>query len=330
MLRLKCIGKNGELGNGLLLQHLVRKLPEEMVVMWERHRRVSGLDEGVTALKEWVEQEAEIRRVASEAVYGLNGLAMSNKRKLSNDHQKNAFVSNTNHGGDKKANEEIPLMRNKTGNCWMFESGQCRFGAACRYRHPEVCRNFLEGKCRVTNCRFLHRRIDRTDERSRVETKKKDGGFTMTTATGPVTGRDEGEYVALRTVRVWVSNGQKSVAANFLLDDASTETFVNQALADELGLHGQSEKIKVQVLGGSSKEFSVERVQFRVSDERRRAENELSALVVGSVIGALEITDWSEVKSRWEHLKRIRFPTLGKRKRASRYLSGQRAAPRSG
>ena len=53
-----------------------------------------------------------------------------------------------------------------------------------------------------------------------------------------VTNSDE-EYISLRTVPVVLKNGEKSVVVNALLDDGSTQTYLNSDVAAELGLEGK-------------------------------------------------------------------------------------------
>ena len=44
--------------------------------------------------------------------------------------------------------------------------------------------------------------------------------------------------VALRTVTVYLKNGDCTLKINALLDDASTKTYINAEIAAELGLQG--------------------------------------------------------------------------------------------
>eukprot|EP00795_Rhopilema_esculentum_P003688 gene3688-14951_t len=53
---------------------------------------------------------------------------------------------------------------------------------------------------------------------------------------------------ALRTIPVVLKNGCRRLKLNALLDDASTQTYVNEDVAAELGLNGTFETIKVNVL----------------------------------------------------------------------------------
>ena len=55
---------------------------------------------------------------------------------------------------------------------------------------------------------------------------------------------------ALRTIPVILKNGCRRLTVNALLDDASTQTHVNEDVAAELGLNGTFETIKFNVLNG--------------------------------------------------------------------------------
>ena len=69
---------------------------------------------------------------------------------------------------------------------------------------------------------------------------------TMTTR-----GKATADFVALRTVSVVVKNGKRSLNVNALLDDASTKTYIIHDVAAKLGLEGEKETVKVNVLDGN-------------------------------------------------------------------------------
>ena len=51
--------------------------------------------------------------------------------------------------------------------------------------------------------------------------------------------------IALRTIPVYLKNGNKRVRVNAVLDDASTKTYVNVDVTAELGLKGHKELMLV-------------------------------------------------------------------------------------
>ena len=73
---------------------------------------------------------------------------------------------------------------------------------------------------------------------------------TTTTAEGTQTG-----FFALRTVPVILTNGNRAIKMNALLDEASTESYINADVASELGLQGISRQVTVNVLNGQTETF---------------------------------------------------------------------------
>ena len=63
--------------------------------------------------------------------------------------------------------------------------------------------------------------------------------------------RHQHTAVALRTVPIVLTNGDRSVQVNALLDDESTQSYINADVAAELGLQGPMERVQVNVLNGN-------------------------------------------------------------------------------
>ena len=59
------------------------------------------------------------------------------------------------------------------------------------------------------------------------------------------------ECISLRTVSIIVEDGSKSLIINALLDDGSTQTYLNADIAAKLGLHGEIRKSQVNVINGT-------------------------------------------------------------------------------
>ena len=69
------------------------------------------------------------------------------------------------------------------------------------------------------------------------------------------TSENRKEFIALRRVPVVLKNGNREMTVNALLDDASTQTYINNDVAAELGLHGKFQKATVNVLNGQVETF---------------------------------------------------------------------------
>ena len=73
------------------------------------------------------------------------------------------------------------------------------------------------------------------------------------------------EFIALRTVAVYLKSGQNTVKVNALLDDASSKTFINSDIAAQLGLEGMSEELTVNVLNNNQTQLESSVVDFTIT-----------------------------------------------------------------
>ena len=118
--------------------------------------------------------------------------------------------------------------------------------------------------------------------------------------------------VALRTVTVYLKNGDRKLKINALLDDASTKTYINADVAVELGLQGHPQKVKVNVLNGQVETFETTPVEC-VLESLEGKSFKISALTTNRVTGNMRVTDWSTCAEQWPHLRGITFHKLGSR-----------------
>ena len=63
------------------------------------------------------------------------------------------------------------------------------------------------------------------------------------------------ELCSLRTVPVWLKSRGKKVKVNPILDDASNESFVNENVANLLGIQETFQTVQVHVLNNSVETF---------------------------------------------------------------------------
>ena len=77
----------------------------------------------------------------------------------------------------------------------------------------------------------------------------------------------------LRTVPVVLRHGERQLQVNALLDDSSTQTYLNADVAAELGFNGPAEQITVSVLNGQVKTFSSMQVDVEISSIDETADN---------------------------------------------------------
>jgi hypothetical protein len=103
------------------------------------------------------------------------------------------------------------------------------------------------------------------------------------------------------------------VTVNALLDDASTQTYINNDVAAELGLHGKFQKATVNVLNGQVETFVMMPVKFELKSLDGKVTHNVSAFTTEKVTGDMEVIDWNEYAGRWDHLKKIEFPKIGQK-----------------
>ena len=113
---------------------------------------------------------------------------------------------------------------------------------------------------------------------------------------------------ALRTIPVILKNGCQKLEVNALLDDASTQMYVNADVATELVLTGAFGTIKVNVLNRECKSFQTLPVKFGLKSISDDVDIRVIALTVKRVTGNMKVIQLSQYAHKWPHLKYIDFP----------------------
>ena len=116
------------------------------------------------------------------------------------------------------------------------------------------------------------------------------------------------DLIALRTVPVILKNGERSLKVNALLDEASTKTYLNTDVAAELGLHGRTEEVRVNVLNGQTETFETQPVSFELLSIDRKVNMSVTAYTANRVTGDMSVIHWNEYTAQWPYLRRVDFP----------------------
>ena len=111
-------------------------------------------------------------------------------------------------------------------------------------------------QCGLNGCKELHHRLlhrpsetkpkstdqNRTDNQAsgRQIISGSEGNKNLDRTTMTASNVSTADFIALRTVPVILTNGDRSLKVNALLDDASTKTYVNSDVAAQLGLQGKT------------------------------------------------------------------------------------------
>jgi len=114
-------------------------------------------------------------------------------------------------------------------------------------------------------------------------------------------------FVALRTVPVFLKNGNRRIKVNALLDEASTKTYLNADVAAELGLQGHPESVTVNVLNGQTETFETTPVEVELESLDGNVKITISAFTAERVTGNMKVIDWEKYAAKCTHLRGIQF-----------------------
>ncbi|CAB4042746.1 Nucleotide-binding oligomerization domain-containing 2, partial [Paramuricea clavata] len=291
-------GRHEELGNGSLYLKLQKKLTEPMICEYHRWIFEKKKAESVLSLRDWVIQESEFQTIAAETVKGLH--PGNEKRSKFRDGGRTYF----NRDGVSKCNlcnNQHPIWRCNQFK-QMTVSERWNFAKQSRLCYRCLSEGHTGRKCTKSRCcgvdgctkthnRLLHgypqteRKEMESNQRENCERLPRNGrSISQATQTFPTTEGEHStevnerslttrvdskisqrqEFLAMRTVPVILTNGNRRMTVNALLDDASTKTYINADVAAELGLHGNPQRTNVNVLNGQIETFLTMPVEFKL------------------------------------------------------------------
>lgn len=109
------------------------------------------------------------------------------------------------------------------------------------------------------------------------------------------------EFVALRTVPVYLASGGRQVKVNALLDEGSSRSYLNSDVAAELGLDGRPHELTVKVLNDNQEKLNFSIVEFMINSLDGRVHKQASAYTTERVTGNMQVLNWNLYKSKWKH-----------------------------
>ena len=124
--------------------------------------------------------------------------------------------------------------------------------------------------------------------------------------------QEEPSLVAFQTVPVKLSSGRGAVVVNALLDPCSDASLVTKAVAEELDLSGTEEEFELGTVQGSN-QVSMKKSNVKMSSPDESFQTELSAFVIDDLSSASTMSDWNDIKFKWDHLKSLHFPQTTRR-----------------
>ena len=103
---------------------------------------------------------------------------------------------------------------------------------------------------------------------------------------------------------------------NALLDDGSSQTFINSDVIKELGIEESNErKVAISELNSNNELVHTSDVTFEISSLDKLNKSKISAMTAKQVVGDMKATDWNTEKTKFSHLKGICFPKVSARKK---------------
>ena len=104
------------------------------------------------------------------------------------------------------------------------------------------------------------------------------------------------------------ANGRK-VKINAILDDASNETFLNEAVAGILRLQEPFEKFQVYVLNNTVETFQSMPIKIEIETVHGKFSKEISTkMCPQKVTGNYSVVKWNDHQNKWLYLTQCNFP----------------------
>ena len=346
IVNLKEANRLEELQDGLLYMKLQKKLPATMLAAYHRWVFENRKKESVEILREWAIQESEFQIRALETIQGRNFEKSENRLTIGNQRtffgrsylesktRRMCKICSKLHGvwvcGDFKQ-LDVP----KRWECAKkFKLCFRCLGEGQYCNHTKVCG---QNGCRELHHRLLHRdhngsqtdvtRLDLNHKANKNEVNLETKGRSTETETSNKTEKEligqKVEHndttmmiestvtIVLRTIPVYIRNGNRKLQVNALLDDASTKTYLNADFAADLGLQGCLRKVNVSLLNGKVETFETSPVECVIESLDGKSCSKMTAFTANRVTGNMKVTDWNTCAKMWPHLKGLQFYKLG-------------------
>ena len=122
------------------------------------------------------------------------------------------------------------------------------------------------------------------------------------------------EHVSLMILPALISNGDKQLTVNVMLDPCSTSSYISDDAAEELELKGQELDLTIAGTGGTEVKTHSRRVELTVANLDSTFSSPLQAHVLNDIAGDTPAIHWSELKQKWPHLCHVPFESVSKRR----------------
>ena len=122
------------------------------------------------------------------------------------------------------------------------------------------------------------------------------------------------EHVSLMILLAMISNGNKELRVNVMLDPCSTSSYISDDDAEELELHGQELNLTIAGTGGTEVKTRSRRVDLTVTNLAGKFTSPLQAHLLDNIVGNTPAFRWSELTDKWPHLRPVPFESVSRRR----------------
>ena len=122
------------------------------------------------------------------------------------------------------------------------------------------------------------------------------------------------EHVSLIILPARISNGNKELRVNVMLDPCSTSSYISEDAAEELELQGQELNLTIAGTGGTEVKMRSRWVELTVTNLVGKFSSPLQAHVLDNIAGDTPAIRWSELKNKWPHLRQVPFESMSRRR----------------
>jgi hypothetical protein len=122
------------------------------------------------------------------------------------------------------------------------------------------------------------------------------------------------DNISLMVLPALISNGQKQLKVNVMLDPCSTSSYISEHAAGELELHGQSLSLTIAGTGETDVQKRSRCVELSVASLNGTFSAPLRAHVLDNIASDTPAFQWSELKRNWPHLHHVPFEKVSRRR----------------
>ena len=336
---MKLMNSTGHMSNPQLRRELVQKLPSSQKLLWGEHIAQRS-DVDLETLADWLSNRADaascvraVTRASSHEGHHTSQPGSSTTRRSQTHtalHATDARHGPSSCGYCDKSSHPLDQCRKmkslKVSECWAWvrQSQRC-FSCLGKDHGTKNCA--AKKVCGVDGCtyhhhRLLHRPVPQSTS-SNTPTSKAPAAQTQP-ATVATVQRQSQVMLRVLPVRLYGSKN-KHVDTYALLDEGSTVTLIETALADELGATGPIDPLLMRWTGPTTEKDSVSRrVQLSISgDDPDQVFELVNVRTLSSLSLECHSCSPSKLAKRWDHLAHIDVTSMESAQAAPPYWARQ-------